>query len=242
MSKSRGNVIAPDEYVKAVGSDVVRTYLMFIGPWDQGGEWNDSGINGAARWLNRIWDLVTEGVDGYLEGSQGSQVEKDLDRVLHQTIRKVTNDTDIFKYNTAISSLMEFTNYLCDFGERQKDQWNVPVSRQKWKLVIETLLILVSPIAPHITEELWQVIGNEFSIHKQVWPKYDEEIARNAVITLVVQINGKVRDKIIAPADINEDRAKELALSSNRVKENISGKEILKVILVPGRLINLVVQ
>ena len=137
---------------------------------------------------------------------------------------------------------MEFTNYLYDFGERQKAQWNIPVGRSKWKQVIENLLVLISPIAPHITEELWVVIGNEFSIHKQVWPKYDEEIARNEIITLVVQVNGKVRDKIIAPADIDEDHAKALALSSNRVKTNIYGKEILKVILVPGRLINLVVQ
>ena len=243
MSKSRGNVIAPDKYVEAVGSDVVRTYLMFIGPWDQGGEWNDSGINGAARWLNRIWDLVVSGVSGYSKKElEGKQSGEDLDRIVHQTIKKVTNDVQNFKYNTAIASLMELTNHLYDFGTRNEGQWSVPISEGKWKKILETLIVLVAPIAPHITEELWQVMGNTFSVHKQVWPQYDNKIAKDEVITLVVQVNGKVRDKIKADADITEEEATELALASNRVSNIIGEKKIFKVILVPGRLINLVVK
>ena len=242
MSKSRGNVISPDEYVKAVGSDVVRTYLMFIGPWDQGGEWNDSGINGAARWLNRIWDLVNDGLSENTTMKESQKQEQDLDRILHQTIAKVTNDIENFKYNTAISSLMELTNCLYNLVVRNEGQWNIGVSREKWREVIQTLLVLASPIAPHITEELWQVMGNKFSIHQQDWPKSDDNVARDEVITLVVQVNGKVRDKMTTPSDIDEEGAKALALKSDRVISHIHGKEIVKVVLVPKRLINLVTQ
>ena len=242
MSKSRGNVISPDEYVKAVGSDVVRTYLMFIGPWDQGGEWNDSGINGAARWLNRIWDLVNDGLSENTTMKESQKQEQDLDRILHQTIAKVTNDIENFKYNTAISSLMELTNCLYNLVVRNEGQWNIGVSREKWREVIQTLLVLASPIAPHITEELWQVMGNKFSIHQQDWPKSDDNVARDEVITLVVQVNGKVRDKMTTPSDIDEEGAKALALKSDRVISHIHGKKIVKVVLVPKRLINLVTQ
>lgn len=242
MSKSRGNVVSPDEYVKAVGSDVVRTYLMFIGPWDQGGEWNDSGINGAARWLNRIWDLVNDGLSDNSINQESQKKEQDLDRILHQTIAKVTNDIENFKYNTAISSLMELTNCLYDLAVRNEGQWNICVSREKWREVIQSLLVLASPIAPHITEELWQAMGNIFSIHQQDWPKSDDNVARDEVITLVVQVNGKVRDKMTAPSDIDEEGAKALALKSDRVIPHIHGKEIVKVVLVPKRLINLVTQ
>tara|TARA_B100001123_G_scaffold377186_1_gene444469 strand:- start:400 stop:1047 length:648 start_codon:yes stop_codon:yes gene_type:complete len=215
---------------------------MFIGPWDQGGEWNDSGINGAARWLNRIWDLVNDGLSENIINQESQKKEQDLDRILHQTIAKVTNDIENFKYNTAISSLMGLTNCLYDLVVRNEGKWNICVSRDKWQEVIQTLLVLASPIAPHITEELWQVMGNKFSIHQQDWPKSDDNVAREEVITLVVQVNGKVRDKMTAPSDIDEENAKALALKSDRVTSHIHGKEIVKVVLVPKRLINLVTQ
>ena len=231
MSKSRGNVIAPDDYVKAVGSDVVRTYLMFIGPWDQGGEWSDSGINGSARWLNRVWDIA------HLPAPTLNQCEsgdKNMDRLLHKTIQRVTDDIDRFKYNTAISSLMEFTNELSAAHSANT------VSLSKWKDSLDHLLILMSPIAPHITEELWEKSGNEYSIHNQNWPKFREDLLIDDEITLVVQVNGKVRDKLVAPAEVNQDEAEKLALSSNRVDGHVSGKTIRKIIYIPGKLINIV--
>ena len=235
MSKSRGNVIAPDEYVKGVGADVVRTYSMFIGPWDQGGEWNDSGINGAARWLNRVWELAGQDKGGLLQN--GSPIsDKNLERDTHIAIKKVTGDLDRFKYNTAISSLMEYTNQISEqYREGQ-------VSVNVWANALDNLLILMSPIVPHLTEEMWESLGNSFSIHKQKWPKYDSDLATHDEITLVVQVNGKLRDRIQAPADLEEERAKEIALSSEKVGGYIEGKEINKIIYIEGRLINIVVS
>ena len=235
MSKSRGNVIAPDEYVKGVGADVVRTYLMFIGPWDQGGEWNDSGINGAARWLNRVWELASQDKDGLPQ--KGSSIsDKNLERDMHLAIKKVTGDLDRFKYNTAISSLMEYTTQISE--QHRQGQVSVNV----WTTALDNLLIMMSPIVPHLTEELWESIGNSFSIHKQEWPKYDSDLATHEEITLVVQVNGKLRDRIQAPAELEEEGAKQMAFSSEKVEGYLQGKEIKKIIYIKGRLINIVVS
>ena len=235
MSKSRGNVIAPDEYVKGVGADVVRTYLMFIGPWDQGGEWNDSGINGAARWLNRVWELASQDKDGLPQ--KGSPIsDKNLERDMHLAIKKVTGDLDRFKYNTAISSLMEYTTQISE--QHRQGQVSVNV----WTTALDNLLIMMSPIVPHLTEELWESIGNSFSIHKQEWPKYDSDLATHEEITLVVQVNGKLRDRIQAPAELEEEGAKQMAFSSEKVEGYLQGKEIKKIIYIKGRLINIVVS
>ncbi len=233
MSKSRGNVIAPDEYVKAVGADVVRTYLMFIGPWEQGGEWSDSGINGAARWLNRVWDTVRRDRD-VLPDDGDETADRELDRALHKAIRRVTEDVERFKYNTAISALMEYTNQLSVSYSRKL------VSAEKWKNSLNQLLILMSPITPHMSEELWEQLGNDFSIHLQAWPKFDEALAEEDHITLVIQVNGKLRDRILAPVGVIESDATALALESEKVKAHIAGKQMRKIIFVPGRLVNIV--
>ena len=233
MSKSRGNVIAPDEYVKAVGADVVRTYLMFIGPWEQGGEWSDSGINGAARWLNRVWDTVRRDRD-VLPDDGDETANRELDRALHKAIRRVTEDVERFKYNTAISALMEYTNQLSVSYSRKL------VSAEKWKNSLNQLLILMSPITPHMSEELWEQLGNDFSIHLQAWPKFDEALAEEDQITLVIQVNGKLRDRILAPVGVIESDATALALGSEKVKAHIVGKQMRKIIFVPGRLVNIV--
>ena len=233
MSKSRGNVIAPDEYVKAVGADVVRTYLMFIGPWEQGGEWSDSGINGAARWLNRVWDTVRRDRD-VLPDDGDETANRELDRALHKAIRRVTEDVERFKYNTAISALMEYTNQLSVSYSRKL------VSAEKWKNSLNQLLILMSPITPHMSEELWEQLGNDFSIHLQAWPKFDEALAEEDHITLVIQVNGKLRDRILAPVGVIESDATALALESEKVKAHIAGKQMRKIIFVPGRLVNIV--
>ena len=238
MSKSRGNVITPDEYVSELGADAVRAYLMFVAPWEQGGEWDDSGISGISRWLNRVWNLVLGGYSGGEEVSPAvrQKAERDLSRVTHQTIRKVTGDLERLRLNTMIAALMEFTNYLAKTRETGY------VTEPAWKGAVDTLLLLLAPTAPHLTEELWQRTGHDYSIHNQSWPGWDETLARDEEITLVVQVNGKLRDRMVVPASITEAQARQLALERKRVKAYLEGKEITNTIYVPGRLINFVVR
>jgi leucyl-tRNA synthetase len=238
MSKSRGNVITPDEYVAEVGADAVRAYLMFVAPWEQGGEWNDSGISGISRWLNRVWNLV---LGDYSQDKKVSldvrqKAERELSRVTHQTIRKVTEDLEKLHLNTMISALMEFTNYLARVKETGV------VTPSDWEDSISALLRLLAPTTPHLAEELWQKTGNDYSIHNQNWPQWDKALARDEEITLVVQVNGKLRDRITAPVSITEAEARQLALERERVKPYLEGKKIANIIYVPGRLINLVVK
>jgi leucyl-tRNA synthetase len=238
MSKSRGNVITPDGYVAKLGADTVRIYLMFLGPWEQGGDWSDSGISGASRWLNRIWNLVLE---GYHRRQGVSPVEMDearreLARTTHQTIRRVTDDLEKLRFNTMIAALMEFTNYLT------KAKQNGAIAGSDWPEAIATLLLLLAPTAPHLAEELWQRAGHGYSIHNQSWPQWDEELARDEEVTLVIQVNGRLRDRITVPVSITEAEARQLADDSPRVKAHLEGKEIVKAIYVPGKLLNLVVR
>jgi leucyl-tRNA synthetase len=235
MSKSKGNVITPDAYVSELGADVVRAYLMFVAPWEQGGEWNDSSISGISRWLNRLWKLALEGYQVKAEAGNEEKY-KDLQRITHQTIKKVSEDIEKMRFNTMIAALMEFTNCLTKLKEAGS------ITEKAWQQAIKTLLILLAPTAPHLTEELWQRTGYEYSIHDQPWPKWDEELARDEEITLVVQVNGKLRDRINVAASITEDEARELALGRQRVKPYIEGKQVVKLIYVPKRLINLVVR
>ena len=241
MSKSRGNVITPDEYVSELGADAVRAYLMFIAPWEKGGEWDDSGISGISRWLNRVWNLVLEPYKVKPKAAEGKpgakKAHRDLQRIAHQTIRKVTNDLEKLRFNTMIAALMEFTNYLAKTKEN-----NGTVDNSAWKESIDTLLLLLAPTAPHLAEELWQRMGHEYSIHNQSWLRWDEELAKDEEFTLVVQVNGKLRDRITVPVSVTEAEARELALNRQRVKAHLEGKELLKTIYVPGRLVNFVVR
>jgi leucyl-tRNA synthetase len=232
MSKSRGNVIAPDEYVAKLGADAVRGYLMFVGPWELGGEWNDRGIIGISRWLNRVWKLVTI---EYRSRVVDPEAEKELLHVTHKTIKEVTADLEKFRFNTMLSSLMEFSNFLSGVEDRGA------VSGSLWRQSISYLLVLLAPSAPHLTEELWNRTGHGYSIHNQPWPEYDEKLAKEEEITLVIQVNGKLRDKVLVPASISEVEAKELALSRERVKAYIDGKKLTRVIYVPKRVVNIVV-
>ena len=233
MSKSKGNVIAPDEYVTELGADAVRGYLMFIGPWELGGEWSDSGIIGISRWLNRVWGLVETGYDSQ---TVEPQAEKDLRRSIHKTIRKATEDFEKFRFNTMLASLMEFSNYLSKVREARN------ISTSLWREAISYFLLLLAPTAPHLAEELWAKTGHPYSIHNQSWPKFDEELAREEEITLVIQVNGKLRDKLTVPVSITETEARELALGRERVKAHTDGKKITNIICVPGRLVNIVAR
>ena len=233
MSKSKGNVVAPDEYVAELGADAVRAYLMFIGPWALGGEWSDSGIVGMSRWLNRVWSLVER---GYTSRAVEPKAEKELRHVAHKTIKRVTEDLERFRFNTMLASLMEFTNYLSKVQEGGK------ASASLWQEAIAHLLLLLAPGAPHLTEELWARTGHPYSIHNQPWPKFDEEIAKEEEITLAIQINGKLRDKLLVPASITEAEAEELALGRERVKAYTGGRKVSNVIYVPKRVVNIVVR
>jgi len=228
MSKSRGNVVDPDKQVKKYGSDVIRMYLCFMGPYNQGGPWNPKGIAGVDRFLKRVKNLLNNLKDSEEKNNK-------LEKILHKTIKKVTEDIENLRFNTAISALMILVNEM-----------------QKFKIYnsecIKSLLLMLGPFAPHITEELWQknIVKNlEFSvqgsIHSQPWPRYDPKLIKEENLQLIIQINGKVRDKIEVEAGISEEKAKKLALSQEKIKQWIANKEIKKIIFVPGKLVNIVV-
>ncbi len=232
MSKSRGNVIAPDEWVTRYGADVFRCYLMFIGPWDEGGPFGLEGISGVWRWVNRIWNLVLT-QPSFGEGHLAAV--RDLRRLVHSTIRKVTEDMETFRFNTAIASLMELTNGLIRAREAGA------VDNAAWEEGIEGLLLMLAPLAPHISEEMWARTGRPYSVHQQSWPEWNEALARAEEVTLVVQVNGKLRDRIQVSAGIDEQEATQLALSSPAVQRYVDNRKVRKVVYVPGRLVNLVV-
>lgn len=236
MSKSRGNVVAPDDLVRTYGADTVRTYLMFFARWEQGGPWDSQGIRGPRRFLEDVWSLVVEQREtGGAESEPDSAEVRALRRKTHQTIRKVTEDIASFSFNTAIAALMELRNAL------QEAKKTTLYGSDAWREAIESMLLLLCPFAPHITEELWSRLGQPYSIHLQSWPAWDEGIAAEEMVTLVVQVNGRLRDRIQVPPGITEDQARELALASEKVRRHIGEKELRKLIYVPGKLVNIVV-
>jgi leucyl-tRNA synthetase len=233
MSKSKGNVIAPDQLVQEHGADTVRAYLMFAFEWEKGGPWNSQGIQGPKRWLNDVWDLALNGAP---QGTPDEKADRDLRRKVHQTIQRVNYGLETFGFNTAVSALMALRNDL------QAAYRAANVSEGVWNEAIETLLLLMAPFTPFVTEELWTKTGHEYSVHDQQWPVYDEEIAAEDEITLVVQVNGKVRDRITVPADVSEEDAKRLALETDGAQRHMDGKPPRKVIYVAQRgMVNIVV-
>ena len=236
MSKSRGNVVAPDEFVETVGADAVRCYLMFLGPWDQGGNWSDTGLNGMSRWLNRVWEMCRRDAADLDRTPIDEDAVRDMARTVHKTIRRVTEDLERFKFNTALAALMECSNSMSRAWEAGS------ISSDAWIDAVEKLLLLMAPMAPHVSEELWEHTGHEFSIHDQLLPKWDPDLAADEVVTLVVQVNGRLRDSMEVPVSITEDEAKEAALSSRRVAMYVQGKRVARVIYVPGKLVNVVAK
>lgn len=224
MSKSRGNVINPDDIIKKYGADTLRLYEMFMGPFDDYIAWDTKGIEGCSRFLNKVL--------GFILLNKKNKIKKDIDdnkRLLHKLIKKITEDIESLKFNTAISTFMEFLNNL--------EGQNGKISRD----LIEKFLILLSPFAPHISEELWSKLDNKKSIFKKSWPEYDPRLVKDEIITLIIQVNGRVRDKIKVPVDISEEEAKRLTLASEKVKKWTDGKDIKKIIFVPRKLINIVI-
>ena len=236
MSKSRGNVVAPDELVNKYGADAVRAYLMFFARWDQGAPWSGSGIEGVSRWLQRVWRIVMESHNDREVGTIDQGDVRDLHRKVHQTIKQISHDMEHFQFNTVISALMELTNAL------NKAVSDKLTNTEVFDHGLETLIKLMAPVTPHISEELWSQLNNPYSVHQQPWPVADDEAILEDEITLIVQVNGKVRERLIVPATIDSESAKAQALSSENVKRYLDGKDVQKVIYVPGRLVNIVVK
>jgi leucyl-tRNA synthetase len=227
MSKSKGNVVNPDEVVAQYGADVFRMYQMFIGPFDADAPWDTHGIEGVKRFLEKVWRMFENvGAHGDAPGANNhSPLPSDVEIFLNQTIKKVGEDIDGMHFNTAVSALMILVNSLSEQSMDSK--------------AAETLLKLLAPFAPHLAEELWHKLGHETTIHREAWPQYDPAKCVAATFELVIQVNGKVRDKMMVSADIAEEEAKNLALSSEKVKQFLEGKEPQKVVYVKGRLLSI---
>ncbi len=236
MSKSWKNVITPDDVVATAGADAMRCYTLFMGPVDRTLAWSEQGLAGVRRWLQRVWHLVLDQPIGGTERTSAvcDNIDKEIERRMHQTIGRVSGDIAVLKFNTMIAALMEFTNFLTEV--------RTPAVRatEAWRRAVDALLVLLAPSACFIAEELWARTGRDGSVHRQAWPVADRELAAEETFTLVVQVNGKVRDRLEAPVNLDEDGARELALESSRVASHMDGKQVRRVIYRPGRLINLV--
>ncbi len=236
MSKSRGNVIAPDVLVDKYGADTVRAYLMFFARWEMGAPWDSQGIEGTARWIRRTWTLFTEPKPAASDSGTADEAEpkRALRRSVHQTLRRVTADFENFQFNTIVSSLMELLNEM--YKAREAGAAGSP----EWAEAQEIYLKMMAPVAPHITEELWARLGKPYSIHQQKWPAVDESAAKEDSIEYPVQVNGKVRDRVTVPAEATDEEVKSAALASEHVQKFLEGREPKKVIVVKGRLVSVV--
>ncbi|MFA4858914.1 MAG: class I tRNA ligase family protein, partial [Candidatus Margulisiibacteriota bacterium] len=245
MSKSKGNVVDPDEIIAKYGADTARMFILFAAPPEKELEWSDQSVEGCFRFLSRVWRLVVEKSQISRNAGQvpkpaadPAAAQKKLLQITHKTIKALTEDIEQFSFNTAIAKLMEFVNalYLINIEE---------TAAADWDFAIRNLLILLSPFAPHITEELWQIVQNAVaastSIHSQPWPKYDEKFLFKDTLDIIVQVNGRMRDKVTVPANASEEEIKKAALECKNVQTYTTGQTIVKIIYVPEKLLNLVV-
>lgn len=223
MSKSKGNVVNPDEYIKKFGADALRMYLMFLAPFEQGGDFRDAGILGVTRFLDRVWKMGQR-----VLANKNTRSEELVVRALHKTIKKVTEDIASLQYNTAVSALMMFVNEA--------------ESKKIGKKDFEALLKLIAPYSPHITEELWRELGNKKSIHRASWPKCNIAYIKEDTFDLIIQVNGKLRGRVKTSVNVTEEEAKTIASEDVTVREFLKGKKIEKVIYVENRLINFVIR
>jgi len=225
MSKSRGNVVVPDTYIQQWGADTFRMYLMFLGPFQEGGDFRDSGIVGQRRFLEKVWKLAHDAV---LTPGASPGTAPELQQKLHRTIRKVGSDTEALQYNTAIAAMMEYVNELREQGAGSRE-------------LITPLVIMLAPYAPHIAEELWSVLGNESSVFEGRWPPFDERLASAGDVEIAVQVNGKLRSRLTVPRGMAEKDVLDRVLADETVKKFVDGQKVKKVIYVQDRLVNLVV-
>jgi leucyl-tRNA synthetase len=282
MSKSKRNVVTPDAMAEKFGADSLRTYELFVAPFEDSVQWSEDGMNGAFRFLNRVWRFFASNVGAYdadwrtalsecsprpLEGEgQGEGVAaRNLRRKTHQTIEKVTGDIERFHFNTAVSALMEMLNATADYAAAERPTSNVQRPTSNWEgevpseppsaishqpstinhsvlsEAMEMMTLLLAPITPHLADELWEQLGKTGTTFEQTWPTFDPAIAKADTVTIVLQVNGKLRDRLEVPADMESVEIERLALASQRVQEFLGGKPPRKVIVVPGKLVNVVV-
>jgi leucyl-tRNA synthetase len=236
MSKSLGNVVDPLEIMNSgYGADSLRVYEMFIAPYDMEAPWDTRGVPGAYRFLNRVWTLVQE----YLEAGEISlekEASEEALKTAHYTVKKVTEDIEDEKFNTAVSAMMEAVNTY--YKLKESGQFG---KSAEWQFALESLLQVLAPFAPHITEELWHQLGHDNTIHVDSWPKWDDKYLVTSIMTVIVQVNGKLRAKLMLPAGANEEEVKAQALAQPNVQNFVGGKQPAKVVYVPGRLVNIVV-
>ena len=224
MSKRWGNVVTPDEIIPKFGADTLRVYEMFMGPFDVMKPWSVSGVEGAYRFLGKVWRLFNQ--------EPNEKMSLEVTSKLHKTIKKVTKDIEAYKFNTAISSLMELVNAMTEYK----------VVSTKY---LETLALLLAPFAPHLSEEVWvEILGKSFSIHKANWPKYDESLIKSDVNTVIVQVNGKMRGSLELESGISSQElgVTQLAKGDEKIAKWLGGRKIIKTIFIPGKLINLVIS
>ncbi len=242
MSKSKGNVVSPEEIIREYGADTARLFVLFAAPPERDLEWSDQGVEGCYRFLNRVWRLVQEVIQeqhANLIKDTMDEEDKAVSFKIHSTIKKVTDDIDTrFNFNTAISAVMELVNELYKYKALDKVRINGKLLQQG----IETVLILMAPFAPHMTEELWSQMGHQESVHRKSWPEADLNALIKDEVEIVVQLNGKLKEKILIPAALSKEETEERAMNNDKVKESIEGKEIKKVVVVPGKLVNIVAK
>ncbi len=242
MSKSKGNVVSPEEIINKYGADTARLFILFAAPPERDLEWNDRAVEGCFRFLNRVWRLIYTSkeiiskVSGEIKYSELTKVDKDLLRITHSTIQRVTSDlSERFNFNTAISRIMELVNAAYDYKDKEEN-----INPLVLKEAVETIVLTLMPFSPHIAEELWAELGKTELLVKTNWPEVTEEYLAEDEVEVVLQINGKVRDKIKVPADLNKEEMEKFAMDSSRIKELTEGKAIKKVIVVPKKIVNIV--
>jgi leucyl-tRNA synthetase len=232
MSKSKGNAVSPDELIEEMGADTERVYTLFLGPPEKEAEWSDEAVSGSWRFLQRVWRML----ERLPEAPPTAPADPELERERHATIQRVTHSMQRFSFNTAVAALMELSNSLSKALEEKT------ASRLRCEETFDTLVQLLHPMAPHVTEELWERRGYTESLLETSWPEFDEAKLRRARIQLVVQVDGKVRDRVEVDAGADEKEVRAVVLASPKVKEHLAGREVAKAVLVPGRLINLVTR
>ena len=248
MSKSKGNTVDPDEIFENYGADTARLFILSDSPPARDFDWSDAGVEGCYKFLNRVWRLISmnaENIDINVPELNETSLKKrendDLLRMVHMSIKGITNDiSNDFQFNTVISKYRELVNAIYDWQAKKPNLDDE--DKTVLSFAILTLIKLMSPVAVHLTEEAWRELGNNSSVHSQLWPEWNENLAKTSSITLVVQINGKVKDKIEASESLSQDELKELALSSDKIKDILNGKEVIKTIVVPKKLVNIVVK
>ena len=248
MSKSKGNVVDPDDLIRRYGADTARLFSLFAAPPEKDLDWNDHGVEGASRFLNRLWRFVHGHLDELKAGRRVaaaslSETGRAFRRIIHVTIRRVTEDIEKdFHFNTAISAVMELVNALVEFERTSMDTVGAEERAALLREAVDTTLLLLGPVCPHITEELWKMLGHGASVFKQSWPSPDQDAMKRDEVQIVVQVDGKVRSRLTADVGLEEADIRQLALADGRVLPWLNGRQVAKVVVVPGRLVNIVTR